>query len=493
MSRFRVAVAGFMHESNTFSPLYADRSSFEQQGLCLGADIRSEWSDAHHEMGGFLEQLDRLGHEVVPIVMAWATPSGPVRDAVFDEITKTIVRGVGESSPDGLLLALHGAMVTESHPDADADTVAILRERFGRELPIVVTLDFHANVSPRLIGAVDAVVAYQTNPHVDQRECGQRAATLLDGILNERIRPTVSLEKPPLIFNIMAQDTGREPLQSLMARARDAENRPEVLTAQILGGFAYADVPQMGPAVIVSTNDAPDLAAELAHDLADQILAQRERLAPTLPDASEAVHRALAVPQEKTPVVLVDTGDNVGGGSAGDGTVLLAELLRQGATRSVVCLYAPQEVRRCQTVGIGGSVRFEVGGKVDRLHGDPVRIEGIVRNLHDGRYIEPETRHGGKRENNMGPTAVVEMAGENLLVLNSLRHPPFSLGQLTCVGIDPRQQRILVVKAAVAYKAAYGPIAGTIIEVDTPGLTAVNPHRFEYRHIRRPMYPLDAI
>jgi microcystin degradation protein MlrC len=132
-----------------------------------------------------------------------------------------------------------------------------------------------------------------------------------------------------------------------------------------------------------------------------------------------------------------------------------------------------------------------LGGKVDRLHGDPVPVTGRVRVLHDGTYTEPQVRHGGKRVNHMGLTALVEVQGRNLLVLNSQRHPPFSLGQLTCLGVQPQLQRLLVVKAAIAYKAAYAPVAGTIIEVDTPGLTAVNPHRFNYQRIRRPMYPLD--
>ena len=175
------------------------------------------------------------------------------------------------------------------------------------------------------------------------------------------------------------------------------------------------------------------------------------------------------------PVVLVDTGDNVGGGSAGDGTILLMEMLKQGATDGVVCLYAPLEVQLCAAAGVGNTVSLSVGGKVDRLHGNPVHVTGRVRLLHDGRYIEHAVRHGGRRVNDMGLTAVVELEGRNLLVLNTLRHPPFSLGQLTCLGIEPQRQRLLVVKAAIAYKAAYAPVAGSIIEVDTPGLTAVNP------------------
>src|SRR5262249_40157649 len=152
-------------------------------------------------------------------------------------------------------------------------------------------------------------------------------------------------------------------------------------------------------------------------ELGDKLWQERDRLAAKLPDAATAVARVLKA--DKLPVVLVDTGDNVGGGSAGDGTVLLAELLRQGATGSVVCLYAPDEVRRCTRVG--DEVKLSVGGKVDRLHGDPVQVTGRVRALHDGTYIEPHVRHGGKRVNHMGHTAVVELPGQNLIVLNSLR------------------------------------------------------------------------
>src|SRR5262249_53864607 len=186
----------------------------------------------------------------------------------------------------------------------------------------------------------------------------------------------------------------------------------------------------------------------------------RASLTPNLPDAAEAVRSALNA--ERKPAILVDTGDNVGGGSAGDGTILLAEMLRQGATDGVVCLFAPEEARQFATAGVGKEVHLTVGGKVDRLHGDPLAVSGRVRVLHEGTYIEPEVRHGGKRINHMGPTALVEIEGRNLLVLNSQRHPPFSLGQLTCLGIRPELQRVLVVKAAIAYKAAYTAIAGPI-------------------------------
>jgi microcystin degradation protein MlrC len=486
----RIAVAGFVHESNTFNPLRTDRAAFAAQGFATGPALCEEWRDAHHEVGGFLEAAAAEGFEAVPLLMAWATPAGPVTDAAFKEITAALQGALQKARPDGLLLALHGAMVAESYPDADGEVLARLRLAIGPDLPVAVTLDLHGNVSQRLLDHCDLAVAYRTCPHVDQRECGRRAAALLVRRLRGEVRPCQALAKPPMILNIMAHDTSREPLRSFMEAARALERKPGILAASLLPGFAYADVPQMGPSVLVVSDGDPALARREADALAGALWQARHAFAPALPDAAEAVR--LALNAERRPVVLVETGDNVGGGSAGDGTFVLAELLRQGATDSVVCLYAPDEVRLCQAAGTGKEVALTVGGKVDRLHGDPVAVTGRVCRLHDGTYVETAVRHGGKRVNHMGPTALVELPGGNLLVLTTLRHPPFSLGALTCLGIEPHQQRILVVKAAIAYKAAYAPVAGTVIEADTPGLTAVNPARFAYGHVRRPLFPLDG-
>ncbi|MBL8797462.1 MAG: M81 family metallopeptidase [Planctomycetia bacterium] len=486
----RIAVAGFLHESNTFNPLRTDRAAFAAHGLAFGPALVQEWSAAHHEVGGFLASAGTLDFEPVPLVMAWATPSGPVMDGVLEEMTGVIVDGLKKQQPDGLLLALHGAMVAESFPDADGEVLTRIRQALGPDFPIVVTFDLHGNLSERAAACCTAAVAYRTNPHVDQRECGQRAAALLVRTLRGELRPTVALARPPVIVNIMVHDTSQEPLQSLMNEARALEAQPGILAVSLLPGFAYSDVPQMGPSLLVVTDGQPDLARRTADSLAKKLWDRRAQLVRRLPDPQAAVRQALAA--ERRPVILVDTGDNVGGGSAADGTVLLAEMLKQGATDGVVCLYDPEAAQRCAAAGINAEVQLTVGGKVDRLHGEPLAVTGRVKVLHDGVYLEPEVRHGGKRLNHMGLTALVEMPGNNLLVLNSLRHPPFSLGQLTCLGIQPARQRILVVKAAIAYKAAYAGVGGTIIEVDTPGVTAVNPERFTYRHIRRPMYPLDG-
>jgi microcystin degradation protein MlrC len=486
----RVAIAGFMHESNTFNPLPTNRASFAAQSLIYGPDLIHEWREAHHEVGGFIAGARVHGYEPVPLVMAWATPSGPVSDDIFEEVTGRLIDGLKRERPDGLLLALHGAMVAEKHLDADGEVLARVRQAVGPDFPIVVSLDLHGNISQRLADGCTAAVAYRTNPHVDQFECGQRAAALLVRTLRGEVRPRLALAKPPMVVNIMVHDTSLEPMKLLMDDIRAVETRRGILAASFLPAFAYSDVPQMGPAVLVVTDGDADLAQREANRFAARVWDMRAQLTRDLPDAPAAVAEALKA--SKLPVVLVDTGDNVGGGSAADGTVLLAELLRQGATGSVVCLYDPEAVQQCVAAGVGHDVQLRVGGKVDRLHGEPVDVTGRVQLLHDGHYVEEQVRHGGKRNNHMGPTALVELGGGNLLVLNSLRHPPFSIGQLTCLGIHPERQRILVVKAAIAYKAAYLPVAGHVIEVDTPGVTAVNPRRFTYRHIR-PMYPLHEV
>jgi microcystin degradation protein MlrC len=480
----RIAIGGIMHESNTFAPLQADRQRFEEGSLTRSEAMLDVWCEAHHEMGGFIAGSEPFGYEPVPTVMAWATPSGPVDDDVLDEV----VAGIAErsrGSADGLLLALHGAMVTARHSDADGEVLRRLRSALGPDLPIVSTLDYHANVSTAMVEHADALVGYQTYPHVDQRAKGLEAAELMVRILRGEIRPITALAKPPLLVPLLGQETEREPMRSLMGLARAAEQRPGVLTVSLMAGFPYADVAEMGPAVIAVADRDRSLARAVADEVAARMWEVRQAFRVSCPGPQEAVRQALA--SDRSPVVLADLGDNIGGGSAGDGTVLLSELIRSKARDAVVVLYDPQAVGAAREAAVDGRFERAVGGRVDQLHGEPVLVRGVVRSLHAGTWVEDLPRHGGRRFNDQGPTAIVEVDGPIRLVLNSRRTPPFSLGQLTSLGIEPKRQAILVVKAAVAYKAAYGPIAGRVIEVDTPGLTSPDLSRFTYRHAHVPV------
>lgn len=485
----RIAVGGLMHESNTFSGATTGLDDFRAGSLADGEDLVPVWRDAHHEVGGFLEGAARIGFQAVPTTMAWATPGGPVEDSALDEVVRRIADALRREPVDGLLLALHGAMVTPRHPDADGEVLRRLREAIGPDRPIVASLDYHGNVSPEMARHADALVGYQTYPHVDQRERGLLAARILASAVRGEARPVAEVASPPLIINLLGQETDREPMRSLLGLAREAERRPGMISVSLMAGFPYADVSEMGPSAIAVADGDRGLARAVADELAGRMWDIRHELDVRRPEAAEAVRQAIA--SDRSPVVLVDLGDNIGGGTPGDGTLLLSELIRQGARDAVVVIHDPEAAAQARAVGPGGRFERAVGGRGGPEYGGPVSVSGVVRSLHDGTWVEAQARHGGRRLNDQGPTAVIELPGPILLVLNTLRTPPFSLGQLTSLGIDAASRSILVAKAAVAYKAAYGPIAGRIIEVDTPGLTAIDPRRFTYRHIRRPIFPID--
>ncbi len=485
----RVAIAGMLHESNTFSSEPTDIPAFQGHGLALGNAIFDEYSTAAHEVGGFIEGGRKHGFELIPTAVGNATPSGTVTDRALDMVVGEIIARLKAAGPlDGVLLALHGAMVVDSYPDGDAEVLRRLRQALGDELPIVVTHDAHANVAPVEIELCTALVIYKEVPHTDQRERGLHAADILAKILYDGAKPTQAIEKPPMVYNIVWHNTTREPMLSLVNEARRLEKEnPTILGVSVPVGYQYADAPQMGPSVVVVTDNDPELASGEAKRLAEMMYAHRLVMKLDLPEPAEAVR--LATESKETPVVLVELGDNVGGGSAADATFLLAELVKQKATGWVVALCDRAAVEMALKAGVNGAFDAEVGGKVDKLHGEPVRITGQVKLIYDGKYVEPAVRHGGRRYQDQGVSAVIECEGStrdepNLVLLTTERHMPFSLGQLTSAGIDAARQRILVVKAAVAFRAAYEPIAGKIIEVDTGGLTAVNPARFDYKRVR---------
>ena len=481
-----IAIGGIMHESNTFSNTPTDFEAFSHS---IGEDLFPVWKGTHHEMGGFIQGVVQQGFTAYPTLMATATPAGPVTDAAFDKLTDILIQQL-KAIPklDGLLLALHGAMVVESYPDGDGEVLKRLREIFGESLPIVVTLDHHANVSQQMVDRSTALVIYKTNPHIDQRLRGLQAAELMMHILKEKVIPTQVLAKPPMILNILYQNTSAEPMRSIIKEAEQLERDANILVANVAAGYPYADVYEVGPSFVVVTNNNPKLAQAEANRLSDMLWNIRDQLTLDLPDAVDAVRQAIS--SHEHPVILVEMGDNIGGGSPGDSTFILAELLRQKASGFVVVLCDPESVQACIQVGVGNEVSLQVGGKTDNQHGELVSIQGKIRLIHDGHFIETEPRHGGQKYHNQGLTTVVAV-GDSLVVLTSNRQTPFSLQQLLSLGINPKAMRMIVVKAAIAYRAAYETIAGKIIEVDTPGLTAVSPLHFKYENVRRPLFPLD--
>lgn len=487
----RIATAGFLHESNTFSGIPASLALWERSGIVEGDAIRTEYASSQSTLAGFLalEQEDPQV-EVVPLVFSRLTPMGAITEEAIEHLMQRIVDAIGNHGPwDGILLPQHGAAVSIPFLDADGELLRRVRKRVGPQVPIGMALDMHANVSQGMVGPADIVTVYQTNPHIDARAQALLCGRLLVRTIRGEIRPRMALATPPLVVNILNQGTSDEPMSELLAVAQAQRKRSGVLSVSVVEGYPYADVPEMGMSFIAVTDDDQALADDVAHQLARAAWDLREALNQGGTPINEALHQADAAPAG--PVVLFDVGDNVGGGSPGDSTHILHAARALGVRNLLQALCDPQVVMQCQAAGIGGRVTANVGGKSDHLHGAPFPIEAIVTALSDGRYEETGPTHGGFRFFNDGASAALRTDDGYTLVLTSRAAGSSSLQQFRTLGIEPLNMKIIVAKGVHSPRPAMEPIARQMIWVATPGVTTADLSTFTYQHRRVPMYPME--
>ncbi len=313
----RIAVAGISHESNSFFPSKTGLVDFERQSSASAEETLREWAKTKSTVSGYVEGARRYDLELYPTLVTGAAPKGPVTDEAFKTLMDEMIRLL-KASPklDGLLLANHGAMVVESYPHGDAEVVRRLREALGPDFPIVVTHDFHANISEEIVKHSTALITYKENPHIDTWDRGIQAAQVMAGIVRGKTKPVQAIAKPPMLYNIVFQYTKREPLLPIVEESRRLERNPKILAVSVSGGYQYADAPAVGPSVVVVTDNDPELAKREAERLAAMLWATRDKIKLNLPDAAAAVRQAMS--SDKFPVVLIDMGDNIGGGLAGD-------------------------------------------------------------------------------------------------------------------------------------------------------------------------------
>lgn len=482
----RIGVGGCFHESHGFAARLTPLSDFD---LVRGKHFVEEYAGTRTSMAGFLDAAPRAW-EVVPLLYATATASGPLERRAYEAIRGELAERVAAARLNGLFLILHGAMCVDGMTDAEADLLRTVRRALPNGAPLVVTIDLHANVSPQVAALADAIVGYKTYPHVDAYERAVDATRILVRMLQDDVRPAVSLAKPRLIMPVQAGETDRQPMKDLMALAAEVESRPHVLNVSVVPGFPYADEERVGTSILVTTDNRPDLGAQYADELAQVLWMRRDELRIRNHTPEEAVAMALAT--EAGPVVLADVADNVGAGSSADGTAILAELLRRGVPSALVTINDPEAVERAFEAGLGGGFSGLIGGKTDDFHGEPVFVEGeVIRLLADGR-IRYHGPYMPGQPHDMGRTAVVRTGGVDI-VLTSNRTPPFDRAYLTALHLDPVTYRIIVAKSAVAWQAAFGSLARQAIAVDAPGITTARIETLRYRNVRRPVFPLDDI
>ncbi|HEX5415024.1 MAG TPA: M81 family metallopeptidase [Chloroflexota bacterium] len=486
----RFALAGFSHETNTFATGLATYERFARSGILRGQEIVDRHGDAHSSLTGFVRAADHFGFEVVPLIFASTLPCGTITRDAFDRLVGELLELLEKQGPwDAVLLANHSAAVAEDFPDVDGEIAARVRALVGPNVPIGMALDLHGNISQRMIENTTACVFYRQNPHLDPTPRAFECAEIIYRTVRGEIKPVQALETPPLVVNIVKQFTGEEPMASLMRACDEVIASPGMLSASVVEGYPYADIADMGMSFLAIHDGDPAAARAAAQSLAGLAWEKRAELQGEVPSPAEAI--AYAMRAAKGPVVLMDVGDNIGGGSPADSTILLAEARRQGARSFLQTLYDPESVAACIAAGVGNVVSVRAGGKTDDQHGEPVELTGRVRLIGDGKFEEPNPTHGGGRYFNGGITAVLETGDEYTIVLTSRRIGNTSIQQMYSLGIRPENKQIVVAKGVHSPRPAYGPIAAEVVLVNTPGVTTADLSRFNYQHRRRPLYPFE--
>jgi microcystin degradation protein MlrC len=490
----RIAIGGISHETNTFSTLETDLSLFERRGVHGGEALIPAFAGTRTIVGGFLDGAHSEGFEAVPTMLAEAAPSGTVTAEAFDRLTALLLDGLREAGGvDGVLLELHGAMVAENARDGDAEILRRVREVVGT-IPIVCVLDLHANISDGMVALADALVGYDTYPHVDMYERGLEAAALITRIVRGALRTARALRKPPLMPPLPKQCTTYDtPMRALMELAHQREREPGMVSVTVAAGFPYADVPEAGLAVLAIADGDQARAEAVADEIAGLAWERRHEFLVRCTSVDAALQIAAAArDDEGGPIVLADTADNPGAGAPCDGTILLCGLLERGIQNAALgALWDPQAVQICRAAGVGATVELQLGGKTDDLHGSPLTVSGRVRLLSDGRFKNLGPMNTGA-ETRMGPTAVLTCDGVDVIVTSN-RVQALDAGMFLSQGVNPTRKRVLVLKSSVHYRGAFEPLASRVVEVDTPGLSNADLSRYPYRHVRRPIFPLDAV
>jgi microcystin degradation protein MlrC len=489
----RVAVGQLWQETNTFNRIATTRRDFEEWGVLRGAELVERMAETN-ELGGFIQSLRRWPEppEIVGLVRLPTWPGGTATAETFAWLRDEMLKSLDTAGKcDAVLLALHGALVSAEEPDVEGAFLEAIRERIGPKVPLVATLDLHANVTRRMVDKADALVLYHTAPHIDVFETGQRAAELLRRMLFEGARPVTAFRKLPLVLppeNANTQDPAsvsyslREELQRL-------EKQPGVLSAGLATVQPWLDIPDLGSSVVVVTDDNRAEADRLADHLAGNLWAARERYLCDLTPVAEAVRRAHERHTEGL-IVLSDCADATTSGAPGDSTWLLAEMIKyQWSRPALVTLVAPDVVAECARLGVGATYPGPLGGVRDSRFSKPLPIATRVERLFDAHFV----MSGHLARNmaiDMGPSAVLSH-GDVRIVVTSRSGPHFAPDLFRAAGFDPFVAGVLIAKSPCGFRAAYAPHAREIMVVRAPGCAPPDFWKYDYQRIPRPLWPWD--
>jgi microcystin degradation protein MlrC len=483
----RIAIGGISHETNTFCTGLSTVENFKQGEWSEGEEIIRVHTGVRDYEGGILEAAERLNIEVAPTFAAQAQPSGTISREAYDLLSGQLLAGLRSAGKvDGYCLSLHGAGVAEGIDDLEGTLLAEIRELAGPDLPIVVTLDLHGNLTQAMLDNATALLGVHLYPHSDMYERGQEAVELLQKIVRGESRPTMHLTRLPMMTPTTTTNFGAA--AEINELCWEWEKQPNVIDCAFFHGFATTDIPYPTVGVIVTTENDPELAEHISMEVARQVWERREGFRPSLNPPEEAIRQALAT--EGRPVIINETSDNPGGGAPCDATHLLRAMLDAGLTDACMgFIYDPETAAQAHEAGTGATIQVRLGGKHEPLHGEPIEAEAYVKCLTDGKFIQQSPMGYGARVD-LGPMARLIIGGIDVLV-SSVRTQTLDAEVFLLHGIDVMRYKIVAIKSSNHFRAGFEPIAHKIIRADTPGLVSVDLTTFPFQRIARPIWPLD--
>jgi len=488
----RLLIAMMKHETNTFSPVPTPLARFRP--LYGEAAIRA-YRGTGTGLGAYLDLAEQERAEILLPIAAGAPPSSPVDDTAYAHITDTICEAVARGGFDGIMLDLHGAMVTESLEDGEGQLLKRLRA-IDPKTPIAVSLDMHANLYDDIITNATVVTGYRTYPHIDTYETAKLAGEILLRAIRGEVRPVMAWGNEPMLPHVMRQGTDDHPNKELQHRCA-AMSAEGALAASLFTGFPHADITNAGLSAVVVTDGDLKLAEDLRDELLGRAWVEREAFVYKIEPLQQSVARAKAMPPGQSgdgPIVLLDHYDNCASGGTMDTTVVLAEIMRQGLEDvAAFAIYDPEAVQQAIAAGIGSEVTLSIGGKIKMpaipAENPPLTVTGTVKTISNGRYRNRGPMGRGVQMD-MGPSVVFD-TGAVEIVLISHHVEPSDLNCFLSLGIDPSQKRYVMLKSRIHWRAGLGPMAKAVVECAGVGVCTSDYSQLQFKKIRRPIYPLD--
>ena len=487
----RVLSAMIKHETNTFSRLATGLDQYRLHALRSGKAIEPVYQGTNSELAAYFDASREYGWDMDCAIAANATSSGKVTQEAWDYLSGAVLTALERDGPfDGILLALHGAMVTEKFDDGEGVLLAAIREKVGPDVPVCVSLDLHANVTDLMAESASGLFSFRTYPHIDIYETAGRAAAVLRDAMDGKIRPRCVVARRAMIDGVNHGRSQDGPMVELVRRSLEFGEEPGILDVCVNAGFPWADIEMAGPSVTVTHDDAPERARAIAEDMMDLAWDERANVTVPLLSVDEAMARVVALGAGNKPVILADFSDNPGGGAYGDNPNLLAAMIKAGVRNAAFgCIADPEAVTICQRAGVRGTVTLPIGGKVDPLLTPPLNVTGEVVAISEGSFTVQGPLSSGLR-GSMGSTAILRVGGIDVILCSS-RLQTMDPAVFRSQGIDPEEKAIVALKSAHHFRAAFELIAREILIVDAHGLVSPNLRNFDYTKVRRPVWPLD--